>query len=223
MGKHIHSRPSLARKVPTQPFGTSSPLLSHCTMPLAIQSVFRYCALFSLASALVAGTAPAGQAETGVPAEPLRLAQEAPKDLRPLAQSSSLLSLGGGRRLMDEATAAIAAQNYPLALEKLQNARQVFNQLSNFYQEISGSFTGVDSRVARSQREKAVDAAQMRDEATYQTALVHRARNEADLAVPLLVQLVRSQNPTQELGKKAYQQLFELGFVDVEYPRTGQS
>lgn len=190
-------------------------------MPLAIRSVFRFCALFSLASTLVAGTAFGVRAETAVSNQPLRLAQDAPQDLRPLAQGSSLMSIEGGRRLMNEANAAVSAQNYPLALDKLKSARQVFNQVSNFYQEIAGSFTGVDSRVSRSQREKAVEAAQMRDEATYQLALVHRALNEADLAVPLLVQLIRSQNPTQDLGKKAYQQLFELGFVDVEYPRQG--
>lgn len=190
-------------------------------MPLAIRSVVRFCALFSLASTLVAGTALGVRAQTEVANPPLRLAQDAPQDLRPLAQGSSLMSIEGGRRLMNEANAAVSAQNYPLALDKLKSARQVFNQVSNFYQEIAGSFTGVDSRVASNQRDRAVEAAQMRDEATFQLALVHRALNEADLAVPLLVQLIRSQNPTQDLGKKAYQQLFELGFVDVEYPRQG--
>jgi hypothetical protein len=63
----------------------------------------------------------------------------------------------------------------------------------------------------------------MRDDATYQLALVHRAQNQPELAVPLLVQIVNSQNPTRDLGKKAYQQLFELGFVDAPYPRTGNN
>lgn len=42
----------------------------------------------------------------------------------------------------------------------------------------------------------------MRDEATYQLALVHRAQNKPELAVPLLIQIVKSQNPTRDLGKK---------------------
>jgi len=139
------------------------------------------------------------------------------QDLRPLAQG--ILSVQGGNQLMAEAGSAVSAQNYDLAVNKLQQARQVFNQLSNFYQDLGGSFAGIDTRIAEVQRQKAFETAQMRDEATYQLALVHRAQNKPELAVPLLVQIVRSQNPTRDLGKKAYQQLFELGFVDSPFPR----
>lgn len=141
------------------------------------------------------------------------------QDLRPLAQG--ILSVQGGQRLMGEAGSAVSAQNYDLAVDKLQQARQVFNQLSNFYQDLAASFSGIDVRIADTQRRQAFDTAQMRDEATYQLALVHRAQNKPELAVPLLVQIVRSQNPTRDLGKKAYQQLFELGFVEAPFPREG--
>jgi hypothetical protein len=142
------------------------------------------------------------------------------QDLRPLAQG--ILSMQGGQQLMSEANSAISAQNYDLAIDKLQQARQVFNQLSNFYQDLAGSFAGIDSRISETQRLQAAETAQMRDEATYQLALVHRAQNKPELAVPLLVQIVRSQNPTRDLGQKAYQQLLELGFVNEPYPRTGE-
>lgn len=144
-------------------------------------------------------------------------------DLRPLTQDASLLSIAGGQRLMAEANQAVANQNYDLAMRKLQEARQVFNQLSNFYQDLAGSFTGIDNRVADSQRRKALETAQMRDDATYQLALVHRAQNQPELAVPLLVQIVRSQQPTRDLGKKAYQQLLELGFVDSPFPSSSST
>ncbi|MBD2436395.1 hypothetical protein [Nostoc sp. FACHB-110] len=147
----------------------------------------------------------------------------APNNLRPATQNNSLLSIEGGDRLMKEAEAAVSAQNYTLAAKKLQEARQVYNQLSNFYQELNSSFSGIDLRVSDSQRQKALLTAQKRDEATYQLALVHRALNQPELAVPLLIQIVKSQNPTRDLGKKAYQQLFELGFVDTPYPRQGGS
>ncbi len=142
------------------------------------------------------------------------------QDLRPLAQG--VLSIQGGNQLMSEANSAVSAQNYDLAVTKLQQARQVFNQLSNFYQDLGGSFAGIDTRISEVQRKQAFETAQMRDEATYQLALVHRAQNKPELAVPLLVQIVRSQNPTRDLGKKAYQQLFELGFVDAPYPRQDE-
>ncbi|TAF09617.1 MAG: hypothetical protein EAZ77_04810 [Nostocales cyanobacterium] len=139
----------------------------------------------------------------------------------PTGQSNSVLSMAGGDRLMKDAEQAVSGQNYTLAAKKLQQARQLYNQLSNFYQDLNSSFSGIDLKISDSQRKKALDTAQKRDEATYQLALVHRALNQTELAVPLLVQIIKSQNPTREVGKKAYQQLFELGFVDTAYPRQG--
>ncbi|MCL2935511.1 MAG: hypothetical protein MGU50_02435 [Trichodesmium sp. MAG_R02] len=154
------------------------------------------------------------------------IAPTQPENARPLDPQNSLLSLQGGQRLMKEADNAITSENYDLANQKLQEARQIFNQLSNFHSQLAASFSGIDNRLADSQRTKALETAQMRDQATYQLALVHRAQNQPELAVPLLVQIISSQQPTRDLGKKAYQQLLELGFVDIPYPRTsgdGQS
>ncbi len=161
-------------------------------------------------------------AESPSRAEPAEEPQE-PDDLRPIIINNSLLSVQGGKRLMQEADTAVSSQNYTLATSKLQEARQVFNQLSNFYQDLGASFAGIDNRIADSLRRQALDTAQMRDQATYQLALVHRAQNQPELAVPLLVQIIRSQQPTRDLGKKAYQQLFELGFVESPYPRPRSS
>ncbi|MDY6785036.1 MAG: hypothetical protein SW833_21250 [Cyanobacteriota bacterium] len=144
---------------------------------------------------------------------------EGPDNLRSLSRPDSLLSLQGGQRLMEEASNAAVSQNYTLAEQKLKEARQVFNQLSNFYSQLADSFSGIDNRISEVQRDSALSTAEMRDLATYQLALVHRAQERPELAVPLLIQIVRSQNPTTELGKKAYQQLFELGFVDSPFPR----
>jgi hypothetical protein len=165
---------------------------------------------------------PPAQAQNSVPPLPEGAGQPQPdltdpNNIRPV--DNSILSLQGGQRLMEEASNAVNGQNYALAAKKLQEARQVFNQLSSFYLQLSSSFSGIDNRIYEAQRKKALETAEMRDQATYQLALVHRAQNQPELAVPLLIQIVRSQNPTRELGKKAYQQLFELGFVDAPYPK----
>lgn len=146
-----------------------------------------------------------------------------PNTLRPSSQYISTFSIEGGDRLMKEAADAVSGQNYPLAVKKLQEARLVYNELSKQYRKLNTSFSGIDNRISDSQRKRALETAQKRDEATYQLALVHRAQNQPELAVPLLVEIIESQNPTRELGKKAYQQLFELGFVDAPYPRQGST
>ncbi|MEM8781176.1 MAG: hypothetical protein AAGF26_20455, partial [Cyanobacteria bacterium P01_G01_bin.49] len=144
-----------------------------------------------------------------------------PSNLRPLTQADSLLSLQGGEKLMNEASEAIGQENYEVAVTKLQQARKIFNQLSNFYLQLANSFSGIDTKVYDEQRSNALATGQMRDSATYQLALVHRAKDQPELAVPLLIQIIRSQNPTTDLGKKSYQQLYELGFVDVPFSEQG--
>jgi hypothetical protein len=139
---------------------------------------------------------------------------------RSLSQSNSLLSLQGGQKLMAEADAAINNQQYDTAVDKLQKARQVFNQLSNFYLELAGSFSGIDNSIAENQKRQALESGQLRDKATYQLALVHRAQTKPELSVPLLIQVIKSQNPTSDLGKKSYQQLLEMGFVSTPFPAT---
>lgn len=170
--------------------------------------------LVSLVSLLSLSAAAAIALSSASPA--IAQTAEGQDDLRPLSQDS-ILSMEGGQRLMAEASSAISAGDYDLAVAKLQQARQLFNQLSNFYQDLTSSFSGIDNRIADEQRRMAVETAQMRDQATYQLALVHRAQNRPELAVPLLVQIIRSQQPTRTLGQQAYQQLFELGFVDSPY------
>ena len=143
--------------------------------------------------------------------------EEIENTVTPINQTESLLSIDGGNKLMEEAQEAIANEDYDLAQTKLKQARRIFNQLSNFYLQLGQSFSGIDNRIAEGQRVDALKTASLRDQSTYQLALVHRAKNEPELAVPLLIQIIRSQNPTSELGRKCYQQLYEIGFVSQPF------
>ena len=164
------------------------------------------------------------------PAEPVTdlLAQstqppaEAPDAMRTIEQSTSPIGIASGQALMSEAESAIAEQNYTLASEKLVAARKALNDVSTYYQNLSGVFTGVDRRVNDGLRSLALESAQVRDQASYQLAVVYRAQSRPELAVPLLVEVVQSQQPTRPLGQQAYQQLYELGFVEVPYETAGQ-
>jgi len=153
------------------------------------------------------------------------LAQEVEESKEPASEESnqsdssstpsSIFSIEGGNKLMQEADQAIDSQDYDLAAQKLQSARQVFNQLSNFYLQLFNSVSQLDNVAAESHRKKALDTSIERDKATYQLALVHRAQNQSELSIPLLIQIITSQSPGIGLGKKAYDQLLEIGFVDT--------
>jgi len=192
-----------------------------CSFRFAVQA-----AVLSLVSS--AALLPLGAIAQNTASSQQLLAQSQPvgspvETTKPNSLESSVFSISGGQRLMSESMTAISQQNYDQAVTKLQDARQVFNQLSNFYQELTTSFSGIDNRISDSHRRKALQTAQLRDEATYQLAVVYRAKNQPELAVPLLIQLIRSQAPTRDLGQQAYQQLFELGFVDAAFVRPNAS
>jgi hypothetical protein len=148
---------------------------------------------------------------------------EAPDAIRTVEQSTSPIGIAAGQALMSEAESAITSQNYTLAAEKLVAARTALNDVSTYYQNVSGVFVGVDSRVTSSLRDLALESAEVRDQASYQLAVVYRAQGRPDLAVPLLVEVVQSQQPTRPLGQQAYQQLYELGFVTEAYSAPGSS
>ncbi|MGD1917408.1 MAG: hypothetical protein ACFCAD_00125, partial [Pleurocapsa sp.] len=145
-----------------------------------------------------------------------------PRESIPQAPPGSIFSIEGGKQLMDEADRAVDSQDYNVAAQKLQRARQVYNQLSNFYLQLFNSFTGLDNAAAESHRKKALETGIERDNATYQLALVHRAQEKPELSIPLLVQIITSQSPGSRLGKKAYEQLLEIGFVDVPFTPPGK-
>ena len=143
------------------------------------------------------------------------ITDEQPDDTSP--SNVSVFSIEGAANLMKEADRAIDDGEYEVAAQKLQSARQVYNQLSNFYLQLFNSFTGLDNAAAESHRKKALDTSVERDKATYQLALVHRAQNQPELSIPLLIQIITSQSPGIGLGRKAYEQLLEIGFVDTPY------
>ena len=146
---------------------------------------------------------------------------EAPAQVRP-ATAAGELSIAEGDRLMEAARAEIAAQNYVGAITTLQDARRLYNQLSTYYQELAAMFIGIDSRQASSNRSLALQTAQKRDQASYQLALLYRTQGRPEEAIPLLMEILRSQQPTRELGQQAYQQLYELGFVESPFERNGE-
>ncbi len=192
----------------------------------SLPSVFSRSAAVATASALTStiagmliGTMPLAALAQATPTN--QPPATAPGATRAIEQSSSPIGIAAGQALMSEAESAIAAENYTLATEKLVAARKALNDVSTYYQNLASVFVGIDSRVNSGLRDLALQSAQVRDRATYQLALSYRAQSRPELAVPLLVEVIQSQQPTRELGQQAYQQLYELGFVSVPYNAPG--
>ena len=54
-------------------------------------------------------------------------------------------------------------------------------------------------------------------ESNSRLAALYKRRNQPEVAVPLLVEIIRLMSPTSAKGKKAYKDLLQLGFVETPY------
>ena len=87
----------------------------------------------------------------------------------------------------------------------------------SFYRDLSGAFRGLDARIPREMDTKGRDALGLLAEANLRLAALFRRQNQPEVAVPVLVEVVKLMTPSQPQGQKAYQSLVELGFVDTEF------
>ena len=136
---------------------------------------------------------------------------------RVLSTENSALNIITINSFLDEAKVSINSGNLDDALEKLEKARKFSNLLINYYRDLHSSFTGIDALIPRELTKKNRDVIQLLAKANIQLAIIHRSKDEPQLAVPLLVEVVKILSPVNPIGAKAYQQLVELGLVETSY------
>jgi len=127
------------------------------------------------------------------------------------------LSLDAVRNLLARGDAAAAAGRLAEARTFYDQARDLAKRLLGFYRDLSGSFRGLDARIPREMDQKGRDTLVLLSQANLRLAAVFRRQNQPEVAVPLLVEVVKVMTPTSEEGRKAYQGLVEIGFVVTPY------
>tara|TARA_Y100001968_G_scaffold213188_1_gene196223 strand:- start:523 stop:1053 length:531 start_codon:yes stop_codon:yes gene_type:complete len=136
---------------------------------------------------------------------------------RVLSTENSALNITTINTFMEKAEVSIKSGNLNEAIEKLKKARTISTLLIGYYRDINGSFRGIDALIPREMSKKNRSVIQLLASINLQLATIHRSKGEAELAVPLLVEVVKILTPTDPKGAKAYQQLVELGFVETPY------
>ena len=145
------------------------------------------------------------------------VAQETASNDRVLASSSKGLNPSTVRSMIARGDAAAASGNLEIALKEFQVARKTARLLQGFYRDLSGSFRGLDARIPREMGTKGRETLGLLAEANLRLAALFRRQNQPEIAVPVLVEVVKLMTPAQPQGRKAYQSLLELGFVDTEF------
>ena len=145
------------------------------------------------------------------------LAQATSASDRVLAQSQTGFNPAVVQSLINKGDAAAAAGDLTAARKAYDDARKASKQLLAFYRHLSGAFRGLDARIPREMDSKGRESLALLAEANLRLAALFRRQNQPEVAVPVLVEVVKLMTPSQAQGQKAYQSLGELGFVETEF------
>jgi len=173
-------------------------LISHFVAPRIIGACGRAAAILALVVTLVQPN--------------LVHAQE---DRRPMV--AGVFDANAVRSLIARGDAAAAAGNLQEARRLYDQARDAAKRLLVFYRDLSGAFRGLDARIPREMDDKGRQTLDVLVEANMRLAGLFRRQGQPEVAVPLLVEVITTMTPSSEAGRKAYQQLREMGFVTTPY------
>ena len=135
----------------------------------------------------------------------------------PASAAGTAFDVAAVRQLLARGDAAVAAGNLTEARRLYDNARVASRALAGFYRTIAGAFRGLDARIPREMDDKGRQSIELLAEANMRLAALVRRQGQPEVAVPLLVEVLTATTPASAQGRKAYQQLVEIGFVTTPY------
>ncbi len=148
------------------------------------------------------------------------LAQASASSYKVLASKDGGFNVSYVQSLLKKGDESISRGDLEQAKMHYDKARDVSKQLLSFYRDLSGAFRGLDARIPREMDEKGRKTLSLFAQVNLRLAALFRRQNQPEVAVPVLVEVVRLMSPAKPEGQKAYQSLMELGFVDTPYAGT---
>ena len=134
-----------------------------------------------------------------------------------LSSTNKTLSITSVETFLRKGDDLIKNGEFDKAKESFDKARNLAKQLANFYGDLNGSFRGLDARIPKEMIEKGKKSLKIWAESNARLAAEYRRKNQPEVAVPLLVEIIRLMSPTSSEGKEAYKNLIQLGFVETPY------
>jgi hypothetical protein len=144
-------------------------------------------------------------------------AARAQEEIKSLAATGTAFDANAVKALIARGDAAVAAGNLADGRRSYDQARDASRRLLGFYRDLSGAFRGLDARIPREMDDKARQSLEYLVQTNMRLAALFRRQGQPEVAVPLLVEVVKVMSPSSEAGRKAYQQLLEIGFVSTPY------
>jgi len=140
-----------------------------------------------------------------------------PEDFKVLSNKSKKLSISNVEYYIQQGDKYIKNGDFGKAKESYLDARKLAKQLASFYSDLNSSFKGLDARIPSEMQSKGKQTLQILAESNERLASLYIETEKPEVAVPLLVETIRIMSPNSREGKKAYERLIQLGFVETRY------
>ena len=140
-----------------------------------------------------------------------------PNSYKVLSSTSKRLSITNVETFLKEGDLLIKKGDFEKAKESFDKARSLSKQLAGFYSDLNDSFSKLDARIPAEMAEKGKNSLKIWAEANSRLAALYIRKEQSEVAVPLLVEIIRLMAPSSTEGKEAYKKLIQLGFVDTPY------
>jgi hypothetical protein len=140
-----------------------------------------------------------------------------PEDFKVLSNKSKKLSISNVEYYIQQGDKYIKNGDFGKAKESYLDARKLAKQLASFYSDLNSSFKGLDARIPSEMQSKGKQTLQILAESNERLASLYIETEKPEVAVPLLVETIRIMSPNSREGKKAYERLIQLGFVETKY------
>jgi len=140
-----------------------------------------------------------------------------PENYKILSNRNDKFSIVNVQNFLDVGDEFVKIGNYEKAKDSYDKARNLAKQLSGFYRDLNGSYRGLDARIPREMEIKGRQTLKIWAESNAKLASLYKSKNQPEVAVPLLVEIIKIMSASSPEGKSAYNDLIELGFVETQY------
>ena len=140
-----------------------------------------------------------------------------PEDYKVLSNDSKKLSISTVEYFIKQGDKYINNEDFDKAKIYYLDARKLAKQLASFYSDLNSSFKGIDARIPNEMQRKGKQTLKILAESNERLASLYIETEKPEVAVPLLVETIRIMSPNSQEGKKAYERLIQLGFVETKF------
>ena len=140
-----------------------------------------------------------------------------PNEYKVLSSTNKKLSISDVKDYLAEGDNLVKNGDFEKAKQSYDKARNLSRQLAGFYRDLNGSFKGLDARVPLEMEKKGRKSIKIWAQSNARLASLYKRKKQPEVAVPLLVEIIRLMTPNSTEGKEAYENLLQLGFVETDY------